>query len=128
MIKHGYEIEKNCENRVDEIKTSGNERKMKKNLEKFEIKTYMEDGTPLLVIKFQMTEENVGKMREKFGTGTITYEMYDWARKNKLVYKHFDSYELAMIDLYNHVKVNGETNLTFEEFFKEYVTDHGISR
>lgn len=128
MIKHGYEIEKNYENLVDEIKTNGSERKMGKDLEKFEIKTYMEDDTPLLVVKFQMTEENVGKMREKFGTGTITYEMYDWARKNKLVYKHFDSYELAMIDLYNHVKVNGETNLTFEEFFKEYVTDHGISR
>lgn len=127
MTKDGYEIFRNQEEIIEE-KREENEIMIGKILKNFRMNTYMEDGTPLLVVRFQMTEENAEKMKETFGTDAITPEMYDWARRNKLVYKHFDAYELAMIDLYNHVKANGETNLTFEEFFKEYVTDKNITR
>ena len=97
-------------------------------MKEFVLKEYIYNGIPLLTIKFSMTKENVEKIFETFQTTIVTKEMYDWAINNKLVKSYFHSYELAIIDLYNHVKLNGETNLTFEEFFEEYVTDHEIQK
>ena len=101
-------------------------------MKEFSVKEYIYNDIPLLIIKFCMTEENAEKMFEEFQITTftkeVTEEMYNWAMKNKLVKSYFYSYELALIDLYNHVKLNGETNLNFEEFFYEYVEDNEIQK